>query len=228
MEIVRLITVFGRRSRACRDRKRNVDDFDSGKAPSWSRAVSSASSSGPAASDSPSARIANSSAPGSPDGVRSPGAHSVRRAGHRLQQLVPGLLSQPLIDGPEVSRSTRKAAMRKCIPVEIAAASAGDGLRMRGPIRRDMSESHVPSDDGRCTSPRSLRPFGLPLGGKIEITPVYPQRPPAGIGRTSTVFGEPTGRAVRVDHAVLEREGVPSAKCLADLTRARDRDRQDK
>jgi hypothetical protein len=60
------------------------------------------------------------------------------------------------------------------------------------------------------------QPFGLPLGGKIEDHAVYPQRPPAGIGRTSTVFGDPPGRAVRVDHAVLEREGVPSAKCLAD------------
>jgi len=51
----------------------------------------SASSSGPAASDSPSARIANSS-PRSPDGVARP-EHTREARGHRLQQLVPGLLS---------------------------------------------------------------------------------------------------------------------------------------
>ena len=139
-----------------------------------------------------------------------------RRAGHGLQQFVSGLLPKVLVDGPEVVQVDDVGGNKEVIAV-----------RSEQHLLETVTDEQAIRETGEGVMPRQMTTLylggpvglhGLRLSAKAENHAVYPQRPPAGIRDAAAVLGDPPGGAVRVDKAVLEREGTPSAQRLADDT----------
>ena len=125
-QVVRLVALVGRDADACRDRQRDVVEAFERKGSFKASSSLSASSSGPPESDSPSARMANSSPLGRPI-VSQARSTPMRRPATAFKSSSPASWPRLLVDGPEVVQVDEEGGDEVVVALGAQAGSAGAG-----------------------------------------------------------------------------------------------------